>query len=33
MADLAPTTILVGHGNPVTDGAADALQQLASSLG
>jgi glyoxylase-like metal-dependent hydrolase (beta-lactamase superfamily II) len=33
MAGLAPTTILVGHGNPVTDGAADALQQLASSLG
>ena len=33
MAELSPRTILVGHGNPVTDGAADALQQLASSLG
>ena len=33
MAGLAPATILVGHGDPVTDGAADALQQLASSLG
>lgn len=32
MAGLAPRTILVGHGDPVTDGAADALQQLASSL-
>ncbi len=32
MAGLAPRTILVGHGEPVTAGAADALQQLASSL-
>jgi glyoxylase-like metal-dependent hydrolase (beta-lactamase superfamily II) len=32
MAKLAPRTILVGHGEPVTDGAADALEQLASSL-
>jgi glyoxylase-like metal-dependent hydrolase (beta-lactamase superfamily II) len=32
MAKLAPRTILVGHGEPVTDGAADALDQLASSL-
>ena len=32
MAKLAPKTILVGHGDPVTDGAADALEQLASSL-
>lgn len=33
MAGLAPRTILVGHGDPVTDGAAEALQKLASSLG
>ena len=32
MAGLAPRTILVGHGDPVTDGAAGALQQLAASL-
>jgi glyoxylase-like metal-dependent hydrolase (beta-lactamase superfamily II) len=32
MAKLAPRTILVGHGDPVTDGAAAALQELASSL-
>jgi glyoxylase-like metal-dependent hydrolase (beta-lactamase superfamily II) len=32
MAELAPRTILVGHGDPVTQGAADALQQLATSL-
>jgi glyoxylase-like metal-dependent hydrolase (beta-lactamase superfamily II) len=32
MAGLAPSTILVGHGDPITDGAAEALQQLASSL-
>jgi glyoxylase-like metal-dependent hydrolase (beta-lactamase superfamily II) len=32
MAGLAPRTILVGHGDPVTDGAAEALQELASSL-
>jgi hypothetical protein len=29
---LAPATILVGHGPPVTDGAADALSELADSL-
>jgi glyoxylase-like metal-dependent hydrolase (beta-lactamase superfamily II) len=33
MAELAPRTILVGHGDPVVDGAAAALEQLASSLG
>jgi glyoxylase-like metal-dependent hydrolase (beta-lactamase superfamily II) len=33
LAELAPRTILVGHGDPVTDGAADALQQLSSSMG
>jgi glyoxylase-like metal-dependent hydrolase (beta-lactamase superfamily II) len=33
LAALAPRTILVGHGDPVTDGAADALQQLSSSMG
>jgi len=33
LAELAPSTILVGHGAPVLDGAAEALQQLASSLG
>jgi glyoxylase-like metal-dependent hydrolase (beta-lactamase superfamily II) len=32
MARLSPRTILVGHGDPVTDGAAQALEQLASSL-
>jgi glyoxylase-like metal-dependent hydrolase (beta-lactamase superfamily II) len=32
MAGLAPRTILVGHGDPVTDGAAEELQALASSL-
>jgi glyoxylase-like metal-dependent hydrolase (beta-lactamase superfamily II) len=32
MAGLAPRTILVGHGDPVTDGAAEALRELASSL-
>jgi glyoxylase-like metal-dependent hydrolase (beta-lactamase superfamily II) len=32
LADLAPRTILVGHGPPVLDGAADALRQLADSL-
>lgn len=33
MAGLAPATILVGHGDPVVDGAAAALEELASSLG
>jgi glyoxylase-like metal-dependent hydrolase (beta-lactamase superfamily II) len=33
LATLAPSTILVGHGPPVTDGARAALQELASSLG
>jgi hypothetical protein len=32
LAQLAPSTILVGHGDPVVDGAAAALEQLASSL-
>jgi glyoxylase-like metal-dependent hydrolase (beta-lactamase superfamily II) len=32
LADLAPKTILVGHGGPVTDDAAAALNKLASSL-
>jgi glyoxylase-like metal-dependent hydrolase (beta-lactamase superfamily II) len=32
LARLQPRTILVGHGDPVVDGAAAALQQLASSL-
>ncbi|HET6654404.1 MAG TPA: MBL fold metallo-hydrolase [Nocardioides sp.] len=32
LAGLAPRTILVGHGPPVVDGAADALRQLAASL-
>jgi hypothetical protein len=32
MAGLAPRTILVGHGDPITDGAAEALEQLAASL-
>lgn len=33
MAALAPRTILVGHGDPVTDDATATLQELASSLG
>jgi glyoxylase-like metal-dependent hydrolase (beta-lactamase superfamily II) len=33
LADLRPRTILVGHGDPVVRGAADALQRLAASLG
>jgi glyoxylase-like metal-dependent hydrolase (beta-lactamase superfamily II) len=33
LADLAPKTILVGHGGPVTNDAAAALHKLASSLG
>lgn len=32
MAKLSPRTILVGHGDPVVDGAAAELEQLASSL-
>ncbi len=32
LAALAPETILVGHGPPVTDGAAEALSELADSL-
>jgi glyoxylase-like metal-dependent hydrolase (beta-lactamase superfamily II) len=32
LAGLQPRTILVGHGEPVLDGAAAALQELASSL-
>jgi glyoxylase-like metal-dependent hydrolase (beta-lactamase superfamily II) len=32
LAALAPGTILVGHGSPVTDGAAAALAALADSL-
>lgn len=32
MAKLSPRTILVGHGDPVVDGAAAELDQLASSL-
>jgi len=32
LARLTPRTILVGHGEPLTDGAAAALQKLASSL-
>ena len=32
LARLAPSTILVGHGDPVVDGAAAALQRVASSL-
>jgi hypothetical protein len=32
LARLTPRTILVGHGDPITDGAADALEELASSL-
>jgi glyoxylase-like metal-dependent hydrolase (beta-lactamase superfamily II) len=32
LAKLAPRTILVGHGDPVVDGAAAELEELASSL-
>jgi glyoxylase-like metal-dependent hydrolase (beta-lactamase superfamily II) len=32
LAGLGPSTILVGHGEPVVDGAAAALQRIASSL-
>ena len=32
LARLVPRTILVGHGEPVVDGAAAALRELASSL-
>jgi glyoxylase-like metal-dependent hydrolase (beta-lactamase superfamily II) len=32
LAGLAPRTILVGHGNPVVDGATAELQKLAASL-
>ena len=32
LSKLSPSTILVGHGDPVVDGAAAALEQLASSL-
>jgi glyoxylase-like metal-dependent hydrolase (beta-lactamase superfamily II) len=32
LAKLAPNTILVGHGDPVVDGAAVELEELASSL-
>lgn len=32
LAALAPTTVLFGHGQPLTQGAAAALDQLASSL-
>jgi glyoxylase-like metal-dependent hydrolase (beta-lactamase superfamily II) len=32
LAQLAPTTILVGHGEPVIDGASAALEELARSL-
>jgi glyoxylase-like metal-dependent hydrolase (beta-lactamase superfamily II) len=32
LVPLAPDTILVGHGPPVTDGAATALRELADSL-
>lgn len=32
LADLRPRTILVGHGPPVTEGAAEALQRLAGSV-
>jgi glyoxylase-like metal-dependent hydrolase (beta-lactamase superfamily II) len=33
LAALAPTTILFGHGDPVVDGAATALEELVRSLG
>jgi glyoxylase-like metal-dependent hydrolase (beta-lactamase superfamily II) len=32
LAQLAPRTILVGHGEPVVDGASAALEELARSL-
>jgi glyoxylase-like metal-dependent hydrolase (beta-lactamase superfamily II) len=32
LAGLAPRTILVGHGGPLTDGASAALRQLSASL-
>jgi glyoxylase-like metal-dependent hydrolase (beta-lactamase superfamily II) len=32
LALLAPRTILVGHGEPVVDGASTALEELAQSL-
>jgi glyoxylase-like metal-dependent hydrolase (beta-lactamase superfamily II) len=32
LAQLAPKTILVGHGEPITDGASAALTKLAASL-
>ena len=32
LSHLSPRTILVGHGDPLTSGAAGALQKLASSL-
>ena len=32
LADLEPQTILVGHGDPILRGAAEALSKLASSL-
>ncbi len=32
LAALAPDTVLVGHGPPVTEGAASALDELAASL-
>jgi len=32
LARLAPKTILVGHGEPITDGASAALTKLAASL-
>jgi glyoxylase-like metal-dependent hydrolase (beta-lactamase superfamily II) len=33
LARLAPSVILVGHGPPVLEGASDALEELAASLG
>jgi glyoxylase-like metal-dependent hydrolase (beta-lactamase superfamily II) len=33
LARLAPSVILVGHGPPVLEGASDALEGLAASLG
>ena len=32
LARLSPTTILVGHGEPVVAGASAALRELAGSL-
>lgn len=32
LAELEPRTILVGHGDPILQGASDALHELASSL-